>query len=195
MENAQGFGESLTDSLASYDPDTSSWRTCQLSVFGGLSEFSETWPRAGLMRSGTVYQRVPLVPLTREIESGLWPTPVAQEGGVGKNPAARGRKLHIEVQKWPTPRREDYKGASSKGPCAIRRVATGEANLPEAVQMDTPGPLNPTWVEWLMGYPLGWTALEGWGTRSSRKLSNGLGKESLRPKRNGKTDRAAGEQI
>jgi DNA (cytosine-5)-methyltransferase 1 len=22
------------------------------------------------------------------------------------------------------------------------------------------GPLNPTWVEWLMGWPLGWTALE-----------------------------------
>ena len=26
----------------------------------------------------------------------------------------------------------------------------------------TNGQLNPTWVEWLMGYPSGWTALEDW---------------------------------
>ena len=26
------------------------------------------------------------------------------------------------------------------------------------------GQLNPTWVEWLMGLPLGWTDLGSWGT-------------------------------
>ncbi len=44
------------------------------------------------------------------------------------------------------------------------------------------GALNPTWVEWLMGYPLEWTVLKGWGTRSSRKLRNGLANGSLKPK-------------
>jgi hypothetical protein len=33
------------------------------------------------------------------------------------------------------------------------------------------GKLNPTWVEWLMGFPLGWTDLGDSGTRSSRKSS------------------------
>ncbi|MBK8201640.1 MAG: recombinase family protein [Bdellovibrionales bacterium] len=27
------------------------------------------------------------------------------------------------------------------------------------------GQLNPTWVAWLMGYPLEWTVLEDWATR------------------------------
>jgi hypothetical protein len=33
------------------------------------------------------------------------------------------------------------------------------------------GTLNPTWVEWLMGFPLGWTDLGDSATRSSRKSS------------------------
>jgi hypothetical protein len=31
------------------------------------------------------------------------------------------------------------------------------------------GALNPTWVEWLMGFPLGWTDLAASATPSSRK--------------------------
>src|SRR5690349_3164227 len=116
MASAQGCGGSSTDSLAAYDHESSSWRTSQLSLFGGLSEYLETWPSAGMTQSGIAYQRESLAPSITVTGSGL----------------------------WPTPRREDYKGASSRGPCAIRRVQTGEANLPEAVQMETPGPLNPT---------------------------------------------------
>lgn len=38
------------------------------------------------------------------------------------------------------------------------------------------GQLNPTWVEWLMGFPLGWTDLNASETpscRSSSSLSSG----------------------
>jgi hypothetical protein len=31
------------------------------------------------------------------------------------------------------------------------------------------GSLNPTWVEWLMGYPIGHTDLKDWVTPSFRK--------------------------
>ena len=31
------------------------------------------------------------------------------------------------------------------------------------------GSLNPTWVEWLMGYPTEYTVLKDWATPSSRK--------------------------
>jgi hypothetical protein len=47
------------------------------------------------------------------------------------------------------------------------------------------GQLNPTWVEWLMGYPLGWTALEGWGTRSSRSARSKSSAPSKRRKPRG----------
>ena len=38
--------------------------------------------------------------------------------------------------------------------------------------------LNPTWVEWLMGFPLGWTALEHSATRSSRRSRKSSGGRS-----------------
>jgi DNA (cytosine-5)-methyltransferase 1 len=40
--------------------------------------------------------------------------------------------------------------------------------LNEVVHRDTPGPLNPTWVEWLMGFPLAWTASASSATPASR---------------------------
>lgn len=75
-ESARVFGPSSLGSLASFDPATSSWKTSQLSLeTNGLDEFSETWPRAGSMRSGTAYLLRPLAPLTAGTGSGLWPTP------------------------------------------------------------------------------------------------------------------------
>jgi hypothetical protein len=38
------------------------------------------------------------------------------------------------------------------------------------------GKLNPTWVEWLMGFPLGWTALDVWEMPSSRRSRKGSAK-------------------
>jgi hypothetical protein len=34
------------------------------------------------------------------------------------------------------------------------------------------GPLNPTWLEWLMGFPAGWTDVEPSATPSSPKSPN-----------------------
>jgi hypothetical protein len=85
-ERARVFGQSTPVSLASFDPATSSWRTSQLSLLEAWDEFSETWPRSGMTRSGTAYQLQPLAPLTRGIASGLLPTPVAHDDG--KTPEA-----------------------------------------------------------------------------------------------------------
>src|SRR6185369_13635676 len=74
-----GSGRSSTEPFAHYDPASSSWRTSQTSLLsetGQPSEtFSGTWPRAGMTRSGTAYQRRPLVPHTSGIGSSSWPTP------------------------------------------------------------------------------------------------------------------------
>lgn len=267
-------GASSLDSLASFDPTTSSWRTSQRSFIEDWARFSETWPRSGLMRNGTAYLLPVLVPLTEETESGLlptpsattygtsqngkrgdgttfrqagkpsldtmarknlWPTPCAADGDQVKGP--RG-DLYARVnnsgrQRWPTPTRRDAEslkkvtrgaGSLAKGnqripplavavamwptPTAGDAKAAGSRNTPQskanpglsltdAVRQDggrgrwpTPaardwrgpnalpyrergggkkgeqlpnaigGALNPTWVEWLMAYPLGWTDLE-----------------------------------
>ena len=62
---------------------------------------------------------------------------------------------------WPTPLARDYKGGRKAETLAA--AGRNETNsLPDAVnsQMGKTGSLNPTWVEWLMGYPEGWTDLK-----------------------------------
>lgn len=149
-------------SLASYDPVTSLWRTSQLCLDGGLSEYSETWPRSGMMRNGTAYLLPPLVRLTGETESGLWPTPTAQNAKhttLSSAEEARARRgiagLHAMVV-WRTPQARD---GMERGPSdPQRRMEQGHS---VSLQDQVGGALNPTWVEWLMGFPLGWTDCGG----------------------------------
>jgi hypothetical protein len=148
-------GQNLHGLLASYDHPTSSWRTCQLSVLGDLAEFSETWPRAGMTRSGTAYQRQPLAPLTKGTGSGLWPTPNASDGKRGK--VCQGNHGHTQHnlccvirQNWPTPRAN---GGGNAGGTHARAMAVQNGTY-------LTGNINPNLYEWLMGYPIGWSDLE-----------------------------------
>ena len=289
-----GYGRRSRTPFADYDPGSCSWRTFQGSLFAEWETYSETWPRAGMTRSGIAYRRPPSAPLTAATGSGLlptpraiygehpgmtdpshltgadhlWPTPTASERGrtpeeaaqrhlpgraMGRNgggspdltsavvhrlwptpsvngnhnyagasptsgdgldtavkkslgmwptpkgsaanygrprdndrgdlqaavlawptPQARdhrtgqpkrvgdparhgGWNLNDWAAMWPTPRASDGAGASSHG----RTWSTTDHNLHtvmrELGETEAGGQLNPTWVEWLMGYPEGWT--------------------------------------
>ena len=157
MENARVFGPSTQDSLASFDPDTSSWRTSQLCLLGGLDEFSETWPRSGMTRSGTAYRLQPLAPLTGGIVSGSWPTPrTSDTNGPGRH-GTGGLDLRTAVAEA-----ELTKDGLYTTPCADdtghRKGKYAQGGTPLSAQAG--GQLNPTWVEWLMNFPLGWTEVE-----------------------------------
>ena len=156
-ENARVFGPSTQDSLASFDPDTSSWRTSQLCLLGGLDEFSETWPRSGMTRSGTAYRLQPLAPLTGGIVSGSWPTPrTSDTNGPGRH-GTGGLDLRTAVAEA-----ELTKDGLYTTPCADdtghRKGKYAQGGTPLSAQAG--GQLNPTWVEWLMNFPLGWTEVE-----------------------------------
>ena len=60
------------------------------------------------------------------------------------------------MEVWPTPK------SSPSGPDYARRNREGSGGDDLATQIG--GQLNPMWVEWLMGFPLGWTDLEDSGT-------------------------------
>jgi DNA (cytosine-5)-methyltransferase 1 len=102
----------------------------------------------------------------------MWPTPTTQETEhsdaeiteTGRRKAKNGKTSHSlgladAVQKWPTPQAND-----AKNPYARIREFSQATMLGEAVLNADPtaigGKLNPTWVEWLMGFPTGWTDLE-----------------------------------
>lgn len=70
-------GDKWRGSLAKYDPDSRSWKTAQCLLLGGLEQFSETWPRWGLMRDGECWGLTPSAGLMDGHESGLsLPTPL-----------------------------------------------------------------------------------------------------------------------
>ena len=71
-------GQSMPGSLATFDRNSSSWKTSQLCLDGELAEFSETWPRSGMMRSGSAYRRRQSVIRILETECGLLPTPTVK---------------------------------------------------------------------------------------------------------------------
>ena len=86
----------------------------------------------------------------------MWPTLSASASGPDyarmNRDGSGGDDLATAVAKeaFPTPNARDWR--SGKG-----RQENGHApQLPEAIG----GQLNPTWVEWLMGWPLGWTDLK-----------------------------------
>jgi hypothetical protein len=111
--------------------------------------------------------------------TGMWPTPVASDTSSRKKPYAQGGTPLSLAVIWPTPTvcgNYNRKGASATSgdglATAVRMWPTptasngldGGSNSREACKkaglaVPTAGALNPTWVEWLMGWPLGWTDL------------------------------------
>jgi len=145
--------------LAKWNPDTSMWKTPQCSLLEDLELSFETWPRWGLMQDGVSYRQQPLVRHTKETESGLWPTPrscSAMAATITPESAwAENRFPNLETvvgrRLWPTQTAHNAKEGAY--PAEFTR------NTP-TLSAQAGGMLNPTWVEWLMGWPLGWTDLK-----------------------------------
>jgi hypothetical protein len=78
-ESEADFGSRCSEWFAKYDPDSFSWKTLQYSLFGGLTEFSEAWPRWGTMQSGECSEQTALVHAIDESESGYVPTPTKSD--------------------------------------------------------------------------------------------------------------------
>ena len=163
----QGCGEKWRASLAKYDPDSCLWKTAQLSLLADSDEFSETWPKWGMTRNGECWERMTLVPRIEESGSGSWPTPVATLWKNGKSGKGFSMNLNEAVKKWPTPRSCSAMAATltNKG----ERFPNLETVMANRDSSTVGGRLNPTWVEWLMGWPQGWTDLKPLATDKFRE--------------------------
>ena len=106
---ALGFGRITRVLLASYDPVTRLWKTCQACWLEGWSAFSETWPSSGSMRNGVAWAHPTLERRIDDAVSGLWPTPQAAKAGddvtltCSGDGRAKPNKLGWAVAMWPTP--------------------------------------------------------------------------------------------
>jgi hypothetical protein len=178
---AETCGRKQLMSFAEYDHDSRSWKTSQVCLLTNtLDEYSETWPKAGLMLDGVCYPQPKWERRISEIGGSVsLPTPsTVDNGALFNTSASSGAKKRPTLgamakhNLWPTP---DV-GMGERGttpewkpnrPSGAR--ATYSLNQAVMDEVETGGQLNPTWVEWLMGWPLGWTDLKPLGTGKYRQ--------------------------
>ena len=210
-------GPRSCESLARWDRASSSWRMSQATFDWDSTEFSETLPISGSMRSGALYARPTLERPTDESGYSCWPTATMMDGNrAGKaetyegflehqaKHAERGVNAHFHLNaasskwaaQWPTPRAMTGGPESAERKKELGRTRSGGSDLQaEAQNWATPTArdhkdgadpsevvptngllgrqaprvtgqmcpntsglrLNPRFVEWLMGFPDGWT--------------------------------------
>ena len=142
-----------------------------------------TWKQKVTKSSRSLFQLAVSMPRTEETECGLLrgggrcgrPQEHQAEGQTTRRNACGHRDTGEQqiswVLFWPTPKAnkvhpmitdQNRQKLSSRNKANLEEVIAG--NCGKAT-----GQLNPAWVEWLMGYPMGWTELKDWATPSCRK--------------------------
>ena len=200
--NDQECGATWRASLAKYDPDSCSWKTVQHSLFGDLESSSVTWPKSGMTAAGQCWELPTLEHHISGTDSGLWlgtptasmtersdkfkrpvltpaefvkqwPTPTVCGNYNRKGASATsGDGLATAVKNWPTPTVNDSKNSTLP---ESQRERDGLAGSLMRLGEMSGGQLNPMWVEWLMGWPLGWTDLKPLATDKCLYVPQQLG--------------------
>ena len=158
--------------------------------------WSESWPQQGMTLCGACFRQAPLEHLILGRGGGAWPTPTASErpnqdgevipserslqrfknGDIARIRKTRAPTLTTLARKWPTPRANLITTVTVTAAerrlgkkrledwAATRQVQTtpkdGLSTTPTSLS------LNPLFVEWLMGVPIGWTDLKPLVTES-----------------------------
>lgn len=163
-------GGKWRESWVKYDLTTHGWKTHQCLWDEALPWSSVTLPKWGMMRGGELWERTTPSGLTalrawitNALDCGFsrMPTPTVCGNYNRKGASATsGDGLATAVRRVPTPTACMFKGSS---PAALTRKdgqSRENDRLDHSVMASDGGQLNPTWTEWLMGWPLLWTSME-----------------------------------
>ena len=162
------FGILSSNLLAFYDRQSSSWRTCQMSLIWGSPKYAERWPKSGMICNGELFRlhqwELPIC----GGDGSLLPTPVTSGHYFNRSPGStKKRYLLIGLARrkmLPTPLANTAKKTPST-PSAWKRNSSlnTEAAKIEGFTQETIGKdsrLNPEFVEEMMGFPIGWSELD-----------------------------------
>jgi DNA (cytosine-5)-methyltransferase 1 len=157
-------GRGFETPLADYDPDTQCWK-----MYGDISLWGDcpllvNLPTSGMTRNGVLFPQPAWEPITDAIGSSSWPTPTVDDASnVNPKPNRfRGLVATVNQTMWPTPTFGKLAGGTGGMQQIEAQYLAGNINAEErrAMRAGNGGKLNPMWVEWLMGFPAGWTDLE-----------------------------------
>jgi hypothetical protein len=196
QENVRDYGRNMRDSLERCGLDLSLPKTHHCFGLGDLELSSKTWPRWGIMLDGGLSELGLSVRRTSATGCGSWPTPTTMETLPPKSPKALhkeatqarpGRSRPANLRDCVHPEQMDaWNGSQIQRKYLTPQANEDAAGTPagkmqkmlgnsEAVMGKTPrewkkGTLNPSWVEWLMGWPIGWTDLKPLATDKFRNV-------------------------
>jgi hypothetical protein len=160
------YGHGFKTPLATYDPAMQSWKTSEDISLWGEQQLLANLPKSGMTRNGVLFQQPDWVRPIAENASSSWPTPrncTAMAATITPESVWNPKRFpNLETvvgrRMWPTPQSHDSKHLYSKP------KPSGQQMLINHIYKNDPttagGKLNPMWVEWLMGFPIGWTDLE-----------------------------------
>jgi hypothetical protein len=129
-----------------------------------------TWKVQGTPSQRLIFQLSHSMPDTSDTDYSLWRTPQAANATQGPKSVEKYERslktgessitltdqVRHEPSVWATPQARDYRTGQR------RRWENPERsrNLNDQVAQESSGQLNPQWVEWLMGFPIGYSDLE-----------------------------------
>lgn len=158
------YGTRCSESLARFGLVLSSRKTVRTCVPVVSAPSSRDLPAWGLTFDGGCWGLGTLVRPTKETGSGsLLPTPTANHYGTTNN-GKRGDGTTFKTAGTPS---LQTMARTGRWPTPTAACATGGQKTRGGARSNEPllggvagGPLNPPWVEWLLGWPIGWTDLE-----------------------------------
>lgn len=150
-------------------------RLCSLKTYQQLEledfeKSSEHLPKSGMIVGGRVYLPQVLEPHIKGNDGSCWLTPRASDVGSGEKQETFLKRMGDRTDRcaqslaaqvknprtWPTPQARSAPDCSAE---RKRNTPSLEAQV-NVIAKTNGGQLNPMWVEWLMGYPSEWTALD-----------------------------------
>ena len=137
-ETVVGFGLSICGSLRRYGLTLSSRKTVRTCVPVASAPSSKDLPAWGMTYGGVCWELGMSVRITRETECGYWPTPTKTNAwGNLENAVWRGAAPYVN-------------GVKKNTDLKAYLLYLDRQDLSE----------SPTFREWLMGWPIGWTDLK-----------------------------------
>ncbi len=134
MEQSQVFGLRLGELLASCAPGSFALKMSQQSLFEEDQQLLKTLPSSGILQNGKLYQLEKEERRILETAGFALPTPTAHLAKENPStPSAWNRKSSLSVE------------AAKLAEITLKDIGKKKLTL------------NPLFVEWLMGYPPGWT--------------------------------------
>lgn len=138
-------------------------RMCLVSSVWHSTTCFLTWRASVTPHKRLLFRLVPSTPRTDGCVSSYWPTPTATDAKgmdrlLRKDATPTRSMLLSQRVLLTTPTARDFKSPDKN---EDSRRPSRKTELPSQVG----GLLNPEWVEWLMGFPTGWTGSNASGTQ------------------------------